>query len=108
VEIQLTLQSGSIIGRTDKLRPGSSFEIKTTAGIAGVRQGLYRVDASGKTEVAEGLVVVAATTGGSAPVAHTLQTPPAKMFAPGDGVKDAPAGLAAELASHLAAKFKKR
>ena len=108
VEIQLTLQSGSIIGKTDKLRPTSSFEIKTAAGLAGVRHGVYRVDASGKTEVAGGLVTFAAVSGGTASVANTLQTPPAKVFVPGEGVKDAPAGLAAELSSQLEKKLKKR
>jgi hypothetical protein len=108
VEIQLTLKSGTIVGRTDKLQPGSNFEIKTSSGLAGVRQGLYRVDASGKTEVAEGLVLFVATYSGSAPAMNTLQTPPAKMFVPGEGVKTTPATLASELAERLAVKFKKR
>ena len=108
VEIQLTLKTGAIIGRTDKFRPGSNFEIKTSAGLAGVRQGLYRVDASGKTEVAEGLVLFVATRDGAAPAMNTLQTPPAKMFVPGEGVKPASASLPSELAAQLAAKFKKR
>lgn len=107
VEIQLTLKAGAIIGRTDKLRPGSNFEIKTSSGLAGVRQGLYRVDASGKTEVADGLVLFVATYAGSAPVMNTLQTPPAKVFVPGEGVKPAPAALASELGAQFAAKFKK-
>jgi hypothetical protein len=108
VEIQLNLKSGTVVGRTDKLQPGSNFEIKTGSGLAGVRQGLYRVDASGKTEVAEGLVLFVATFNGSAPAMNTLQTPPAKVFVPGEGVKTAPATIASELADRLAVKFKKR
>ncbi len=108
VEIQLTLKSGAVVGRTDKLRAGSTLEIKTSSGLARVHQGLYRVDASGKTEVAEGVVVFVATQGGAAPAMNTLQTPPEKMFVPGEGVKPAPATLASELAAQLSAKFKKR
>jgi hypothetical protein len=108
VELQLTLRIGAVIGRTEKLRPGSNFEIKTLSGLAGVRRGLYRIDAMGKVEVAEGQVAFVAARSGSAPVMNTLEAPPAKIYAPGEGIKAAPANLAAELEAQLAAKLKKR
>lgn len=107
VEIQLDLKSGSIVGRTEKLRAGSNFEIKTQAGLAEVRHGLYQMSANGRIDVAEGLVQFTATAG-SAPAMNTLQAPPAKTCSPGEGVKPAPASIASELEAKLTAKLKKR
>lgn len=108
VEIRLTLSKGLLLGRTDKLLPSSHYEITTANGIAGVRRGTFRLDSTGKLEVADGSVAFAQAPSGAAPAVHTISAPPPRVFIPGEGIKPGTELLRREMEAQLAAKLKKR
>ncbi len=58
VDLELDLQAGQITGQVGKLSAASKYEIKFANGMAGIRNGAYRLSASGLVEVYDGQVVV--------------------------------------------------
>jgi hypothetical protein len=69
---------------------------------------MFRLDAAGKLEVADGTVVFAHAPAGAAPVTHTVSAPPASVFIPGEGIRPGSDLLRREFEAQLAAKLKKR
>lgn len=108
VDIQLTLSQGLLLGKTEKLLPGSHFEVTTAAGIASVHRGVFRLDATGKLEVADGSVAFAQAPPGAAPVLHTVSAPPVSVLVPGQGIQPGSESLRREIEAQVAAKLKKR
>jgi hypothetical protein len=82
-EIQLDLRDGQVIGRFGQPSPGSKFEIKFNRGVAGVRQGVYAINATGAVRVSSGAVIVAETLDGSSLV--TKMVAANQMFDPRTG-----------------------
>ena len=105
VQIYLHLPGGTALGKAEKLPPGSHYEIKVANGIAGIDAGTqFRCHADGHQVLLAGTMIFVHVPAKGEPRPHPMQTPGPVYFAPGEGVRPAPAGLVKE----IKAQFKSR
>ena len=80
VNTQIDLQEGRVIGHVQKLSAASKYEVKTPAGVAGIRGTKFDISAEGKVVVSEGSVVVVATDANGSSITRVVDA--AEMFSP--------------------------
>jgi hypothetical protein len=106
--IQLDLRGGEVLGNVKRVPTGSSFEVKTPAGLAQVVEGQFRVDTQGYVVVTQGKVLFAHVPATGEPTANNLTAPPAVYFSPAEGLRPAPKPLEREVTKQLKAKMPQR
>ena len=60
-DTELTLHLGQIIGKLEKLSPGSTYLVKTLRGVAAIKDGTYGISADGDVQAKGGTVIMALT-----------------------------------------------
>lgn len=106
-ELNLSLREGEILGRVERHGGGSRFQVKVPAGLAGIVEGQFRIDARGYVVLLDGKAGYVHIPASGEPVSHTLQAPPATYFSPVEGVQPAPAELVREVTNQNRSKLPK-
>jgi hypothetical protein len=70
--VELDLRNGEMTGRVGQLVPESRYEVKFSTGVAGIRNGSYRVTSSGIIDAMNGDVIVASVGPDGVAVAKTV------------------------------------
>ena len=106
VNLQLTLNEGTMAGFGNKLTGTSKFQVKVTEGIADVGGAKYRLSAKGYLVVVEGRALFVFIPAGGEPVASDLKAPPPVYFSPVEGVRPAPDELVREVVLQTKGKLR--
>ncbi|HEU0011483.1 MAG TPA: hypothetical protein VFT34_16810 [Verrucomicrobiae bacterium] len=106
-ELNLSLREGEILGRVERHGGGSRFQVKLPAGLAGIVEGQFRIDARGYVVLLDGKAGYVHIPASGEPVSHTLQAPPATYFSPVEGVQPAPVELVREVTNQNRSKLPK-
>lgn len=104
-ETYLNLQHGTILGNGARIRGGSRYQIKTSAGIAAIGNAAYRLHAEGYFVVIEGAAQFAYVPPEGDVQLQRLSSPPAVYFSPLEGVKEAPKPLVREVVNQSKARL---
>lgn len=75
IETQLNLIEGRILGSVKKMASASKYEVKTPAGIAGIRGTDYDISANGSIRVIQGSVVFVTTGPDGKPETRVIMQP---------------------------------
>ncbi len=89
-EIQLDLRAGELSGNFEKSAASSKYEIKFPKGVAGIRDGAYRLDSLGTLSVSSGTSVISGAIADGSMVTRVVKA--GQWFDPATGlVGEAPA-----------------
>jgi hypothetical protein len=83
-DVELDLRAGQIAGNIGRLPSGSRYEIKFSKGVAGVRSGIFHINASGVVAVPAGETVVVILGADGNPITTIVNT--GKEFDPSTGM----------------------
>ncbi|HKX63476.1 MAG TPA: hypothetical protein VJS65_16575 [Verrucomicrobiae bacterium] len=106
--VDLNLKGGQLISKWKKQPAGSKFQVDVSAGIAGILEGEFRLDARGYLVLLEGTALFAETRGEGEPVLHTLKADKPVYFSPTEhAILPVPKELQREVSKQLKAKLPK-
>jgi hypothetical protein len=107
-DIELAVRNGELLGKGQKVPPGSKLVIKNAAGFGAVLEGHFRFDARGHVVLLEGKIIfVQIAAAGGEPVPYHLNAPPAIYWSPAEGMKLAPSVLTREVNNQTRSKLPK-
>lgn len=107
--LTLELKGGEVLGHVKPLPAGAKFQVDVPAGIAGVIEGEFRLNARGYLVVLGGNALFAEVRPDADPMVHSLKGSEPKYFSPVEhAVRPAPAPLVDEVRKQLKARLPKK